>query len=401
MSTVKMFQEVYLPRNIFLSIFMLIFNAFTWFYMILTLLGQLMDDFAISSIIMVFFHVSVVVSSLFGVLSARLISRIKLLRFWYGLGVFVSLLPVFIPNFTFSSVSVVSFLLGFSFGLGMPSCLAYYADHTEINNRGKIGGIILCITNLGAFPFASALLFAKSYNVRFIMLALWRLVGLVSFIFLKFIDKPNPKPKLTTSIHDLITNRQFLLYFMPWTLFIFIDRLCGYLLERVLFEAIFGSFSSIVAGFLADTFGRKRIVIYGFILLGIAYGVIGIAPNMLISYYIHVVLDGIAAGILWVVFITVIWGDLTKPGVREEAYMLGNIFFFISQIVPTLLFSYLIALPLNSVFSLASFFLFLAVLPLMYAPETLPEREIKRRELRKYIEKAKKIREKYEKQKEG
>jgi hypothetical protein len=43
--------------------------------------------------------------------------------------------------------------------------------------------------------------------------------------------------------------------------------------------------------------------------------------------------------------------------------------------------------------SARAFFLFLAVLPLMYAPETLSEKKIKDRELKQYIEKAKKARE--------
>jgi hypothetical protein len=46
-------------------------------------------------------------------------------------------------------------------------------------------------------------------------------------------------------------------------------------------------------------------------------------------------------------------------------------------------------------FSFASFFLFLAVLPLMYAPETLPQKNIEQRQLKGYIEKAKKVSEKY------
>jgi hypothetical protein len=46
-------------------------------------------------------------------------------------------------------------------------------------------------------------------------------------------------------------------------------------------------------------------------------------------------------------------------------------------------------------FSFASFFLFLAVIPLMYAPETLPEKTIKDRELKSYLEKAQKVKEEY------
>jgi len=37
----------------------------------------------------------------------------------------------------------------------------------------------------------------------------------------------------------------------------------------------------------------------------------------------------------------------------------------------------------------------LAVIPLMYAPETLPEKKIRERELKGYIDKAKKVKEKY------
>ncbi len=43
-----------------------------------------------------------------------------------------------------------------------------------------------------------------------------------------------------------------------------------------------------------------------------------------------------------------------------------------------------------TIFSFASVFLFLAVLPLIYAPETLPEKLMKDRDLKSYVEKAKK-----------
>jgi hypothetical protein len=43
---------------------------------------------------------------------------------------------------------------------------------------------------------------------------------------------------------------------------------------------------------------------------------------------------------------------------------------------------------------LASSFLFLAILPLLYAPETLPEKKIKERELKEYLKKASKMKEK-------
>lgn len=56
-----------------------------------------------------------------------------------------------------------------------------------------------------------------------------------------------------------------------------------------------------------------------------------------------------------------------------------------------LLFSpYLSTIDLTLVFTFTSVFLFLAVLPLIYAPETLPEKLMKDRDLKSYIENAKK-----------
>ena len=44
----------------------------------------------------------------------------------------------------------------------------------------------------------------------------------------------------------------------------------------------------------------------------------------------------------------------------------------------------------STVFSFAAFFLFAATLPLFYAPETLPEKVMKDRDLKSYVENAKK-----------
>jgi flagellar biosynthesis component FlhA len=49
------------------------------------------------------------------------------------------------------------------------------------------------------------------------------------------------------------------------------------------------------------------------------------------------------------------------------------------------------SLPATSLFPFAAFFLFVAVLPLFYSPETLPDKIIKGRELKSYLEKAQKF----------
>jgi hypothetical protein len=69
--------------------------------------------------------------------------------------------------------------------------------------------------------------------------------------------------------------------------------------------------------------------------------------------------------------------------------------FLLSNLISALVRPFVEVVPITASFSLASFFLFLAILPLLYAPETLPEKVMKNRELKSYIEKAQKAKEKY------
>ena len=90
-----------------------------------------------------------------------------------------------------------------------------------------------------------------------------------------------------------------------------------------------------------------------------------------------------------------LWGDLAETHQKEKFYVLGGLPYLLAGFLPVVVKPFLAAIETTTAFSLASFFLFVAVLPLMYAPETLPEKKIKERELRDYVERAKKTKEKY------
>jgi len=76
-----------------------------------------------------------------------------------------------------------------------------------------------------------------------------------------------------------------------------------------------------------------------------------------------------------IVFILTSWRDLSQPGTNKKYYTIGSIPLFVTNLVPVFLSTYIVQIPASAVFSVASFFLFLAFLPLMYAPETLPEKK--------------------------
>jgi len=205
------------------------------------------------------------------------------------------------------------------------------------------------------------------------------------------------------SFTSIFHNKSFLLYLIPWFMFSLIDRFEKTFFERFLEPDLFnllitigliiGTIFAFVGGLLCDWVGRKRVVIYGFISLGLAYAAIGIAPTLL-SWYFYSVIDGIAWGVFTVTFFLILWGDLSSSGAREKYYAIGIIPFFFADFIG-LLFTPYVLVESSAAFSVASLFLFLAVLPLMYAPETLPEKKIRLRRLRKYVEAAKKVKKKY------
>jgi len=111
--------------------------------------------------------------------------------------------------------------------------------------------------------------------------------------------------------------------------------------------------------------------------------------------YLFLTLDGITWGLFVSVFFMAIWGDLGENREKEKYYALGGLPNLLANFVSILISPYASAISPTAAFSFASFFLFLAVIPLMYAPETLPEKKIRERELKGYIDKAKKVKEKY------
>jgi MFS family permease len=165
-------------------------------------------------------------------------------------------------------------------------------------------------------------------------------------------------------------------------------------------QSIMTGIFAIIGGFLLDSIGRKRIAISGFVLLGIDSATLGLFSNKIWANYFSAAVDGVAWGFLLAIFIVTIWGDLSKNAKSSKYYAIGVAPFFVSKLlgltvgIPMSSFILNIA-GQNGLFSFLAFFLFIAVLPLVYAPETLPEKTMKDRELKSYAEKAQKIKEKY------
>jgi len=384
----------------------LLFNTFTWYFFGRTMVTKIGYAFSESSFehlcLELTYPASIIVSGIIGSIFLTKINKIRFFYAWLLFGVTTSISLAIPVGSSLSATLTLTCLLGSSVGLGMPSCLSYFKESTLIENRGKVGGVILFATILGAsFIFVSTSALDLISSV--VILSLWRAWSLpFLFIASKRGIQSLPDAKKVSSLISVLHNRTFYLYFAAWLLFAFVDSFETVVLALtvgeyrffITVEQAFASLSAIIAGLLSDWIGRKRVIIFGFVSLGIAYATIGLLPQTWISWLFYFIIDGIALGLLWTLFMVVLWGDISTNG-SEKFYAIGETPFFLTEIFYLLLAPYLTLIPERSSFSLAALFLFLAVLPLMYASETLPEKKIRERELKDYIEKAKEVKDKF------
>jgi len=389
---------------VFLRTILIVVNAFTWYLIAFELLISMLDIAGTTSfetlLIWAVHFIGVTCSALIGaILSHKLINRDDFLSLWMFLGVASSLTPIILEAHPVY-LGIISFLWAVSFGLGMPSCMGYYADSTALENRGRLGGLIYFAISISLFLLGITLISFTSFVAQVAVLTIWRGVGLAAFIVFTP-EKKGSDTRKSPSYNSIIHMKAVLLYLIPWTMFSLVNSITSPIFPAsivqmvTLITIVVAGLSTLVGGLLCDLIGRKPIVIVGFLLLGIGYAILGMFPHG-VSYYLYAIVDGVAWGMFGVVFLMVLWGDLSESMLPEKFYAIGGLPYLLSIFLRIPIAPYIQELvPTTATFSFASFFLFLAIIPLMYAPETLPEKKIRERELRKYVDRAKKIKEKY------
>jgi hypothetical protein len=386
-------------RNVVIGI-VLVANTLIWYSYAFNFLNAMINEvslpYAETLIMWSLNFIGGAISAIIGTLVIKKTRWFTFISIWMSLGIVSSLIPVVSSGG--ATLLILSLLFGISFGLGLPASLKFCTQVTKTEMRGRFSGIILLFNGLGLI----LVLAIESINIipPYLILAFLRAGGLLVFLLLWPPEKLEPQAK-TTSYVSILKNRQFIFYFIPWIIF----SLVSYLSLPILFsafekaeatirtlsiiESVLTSCFAVVSGFLADYFGRKRVVIAGFILFGLGYAILGINAKELSSWYFYTVVDGIAWGIFYTIFVLTLWGDLSNQIDSDKYYALGGLPFFLASFVRFILASFIADnVPYYAIFSFAALFLFLAVLPLMYAPETLPEKTMKDRDLKSYTEKA-------------
>lgn len=408
-------KKIGISLNLTLTHLAVVAGAFIWYFLAFNIL----ESFAVYSLnapdsdIVAVLGVNclgLVCSAIFASLFVdKFQKRSRFLSFWMLGGIFLSLLPMFLPLSSIDELISVSAVFGIYFGLGMPSAMGYFSASTNPGNRATLGGITFLV--IGASFFILGIVVNQSPNMVLAgsVLAALRLASLLLFSSLsaKGESSQNLKP---ITYRSVASNRTFMLYFIPWIMFNVVNYLTVPAVDNIaqvvfpentesitqisaVFEYLLIAVFAILAGFLADRKGRKRLAILGFAILGLGFGSLSFFQNIY-GWCFYTIVDGIAWGILDVILLFTLWGDIGEGYRSDKLYVLGALPYVSSFFLRFLVDSSVSDLGAQ-IFTFASFFLFLAVLPLFYAPETLPEKIIKKNELEFYVAKAQEIAEKY------
>lgn len=290
---------------------------------------------------------------------------------------------------------IYSILGGIAAGLCIPDIICAMLDITNFENRGIISGLFVFFVYL--LIFLSSIFIASYLDLAVYLLA-FKLIAL-GMVLLK------PAKKAATEESAFVRHplRVPALYMFVWFTFLLVDIIVSNMaLQRLdakelfminLESVVLGLVAMILGGALMDSVGRRKPIIFAYLYLGIEYSLISLSSGDLIRYTF---IDGVAWGILTTVFLLVIWGDLarieTRPLYVSMALAIALLSIYFKNAIPIVGFRY----DLTQAFPLTSIFLFLSVvITAFWLPEPLPEKVIQAKDLRDYIETAKKIREKY------
>jgi MFS family permease len=189
-----------------------------------------------------------------------------------------------------------------------------------------------------------------------------------------------------------------LLYSIPWLAYSLINATLGKTISLhvsqqfnpasvallVTMQVVGGSIGALLGGLIADFIGRRLSLVTGLILYGTSSAISGLAQS-----YEHFYLSYIGIGLTWGIFLSlylfVVWGDLANVETRLRMYSIGLIIFYSATGVGSLFGSQLSSIPLTIASIISCLIIFLSNIPLLFAPELLPQDFRERIHLKSYI----------------
>ncbi len=389
-------EDVKISRKKFLAVTLLSSSSFAWFFIMYVYFNEMFSNSPMLFMGEALFLFFSAFSSLLGSLVSEKIPRKQLLGAWIVFGVLVT---ASLAAFQGTELApLVGALLGLSFGIGFPSCWAALADCTVVEERGRVSGMAILMT----FVLVIVATLAKPLIGLVLAGVILRSLGFLTLA----VDPCKRQEGRNIPWGSILGHGSFALYLLPWIMFNVANGLVSFVrsglplpqspewstansLGNTLHYVGTGVFA-LISGIAADRVGRKQPIIIGLIMLGVSYVFLGLATSSS-SWLIFLTTSGFAWGLIMVVYIA-IPGDIAGSGAKERFYALG-------AIIPLILYmsfssiseSLGISAPVTIVSSILSIILFVSVVPVFRASETLPENKLRARKLKEHVERIGKL----------
>jgi len=319
--------------------------------------------------------------------------RLKGHLIWNLVGIVFGI-TLFFPIGGLIGLLLYSILGGISTALLIPNVLSCAISRTNFENRGSVSGIFIMLT------YALIIICSLLINTL-IMMGLFFII--IKFIGIALARKTNISYSFTENSFTKADAKVKLSFGAIWLIFLMADVLVfniastlissyNLAISRIL-TMIIGLASMLVCGAAMDNIGRKNFLVFALSYLGLEYAMISLSGGTIINYTF---IDGFAWGILTVFFMMVLGGDIFSSGERPFYFAVVSMLGQFSSYMRQSLFIISSGLQIIQIFPLASIFLFIAVVIMLALPETLPDRIRQKKELQDYLQRARKVREKYQ-----
>ena len=311
----------------------------------------------------------------------------------------VALLLLFVSNIILRLL--VIFVQGVFFSIGQLVSFTYFWSLTVSEERGRAAGL----AGFFSLPFSHLIgLMAQTFSFSgTVMLSVILSLGTLAIKLLR----PEKKALLTTKKNERgyrPERRTILLYSVPWILFSLINitlarNVSVYALQRVpssLYTFLMGlqviaaGFGALGGGIIADFFGRRLSLGFGLTLYGISSALGGFIGNYEWLFFVYIA-GGLNWGILWVLYGSVVWGDLANKESCAKRYSIGLIIFYLATGVGILFTHQISQIPLITSSLVSCLLIFFSNIPLILAPELLSSDFREKIKLKLYMNVVKKI----------
>jgi MFS family permease len=371
---------VRLTKRGFSIIAIFLFTLLTWYYVVSFVVLEHVVGSSTETYLTVYAIFNFIIA-LTLLLSSFYIGRFDTIRIIYGCSIAISAVApiLFVSNINLRLVII--FIQGVLFGIGQLAAFMYFWNITVSEERGRTVGII----GLFSLPLFQVITL-MSQNLDFsgaVMLTIILSLGTLTVILLK----PEKKVLLTTKKDEkgyYVEKRTVLLYTIPWVIFSLInltlarnisinvfDRVPSYVYMLLIFlQTVAVGFGALGGGMIADFLGRRLSITFGLSIYGISSALAGFTKNYEVLYFVYLA-NGLNWGILWVLYGSVVWGDLANKETCAKRFGMGLLIFYLATGFGFLFTDQISLIPLITSSLISCILIFLSNIPLILAPELL------------------------------